>query len=120
MGLLGELVKKLRKWREPPARRLENQVSVSRTGIDILSWAAPHFEGYGEVDLYLNEEEGLIGVKPVASGQRRLAPKTASRGFVVSCMPMMGRMGVEERRRVPAEWSEEEGMLVLDLGSSGG
>lgn len=115
MALLEELGKELRKWREPSPQRLENEVSVSREGIDILSWAAPHFEDHEEVDLYLDEEKGSVGVKPVADGQRNLAPKSGSRGFFVSCTPMMRQMGVEERRRVPAEWSEKEGMLILDL-----
>lgn len=118
MGLFDKLGSKLKKWSEPSRQAEENEgeVTVSGKGVDILSWAAPHFENHDRVDLYLDEDESSIGIKPDSHGERKLSPKTSSRGLVVSCRPLMRQVGVEERRRVPAEWDGERGMLVLNLG----
>ena len=111
---LEELAGGMRRW-EPAPRVTRREVSLDSRAIDIPSWAAGHFEGHRGVDLYVNEEGTVLGVKPAAEGQRSLAPRRRSRGFQVACAPLMRELGVERRMRAPAEWSERRKMLLIDL-----
>lgn len=111
---LEKLVKKLKRW-EPRRKVVRNEVSIDEKVIYIFAWAAGHFEGYKEVDLYIDDRGRLLGVKPVAKGQRTLISKAKGRGFSVACTPLMNQIGVNERKRVPAEWSERGKMLVVYL-----
>ena len=113
-GSLEELAGGMRRW-EPAPRATRRDVSLDSRAIDIPSWAAGHFEGHRGVDLYVNEEGTVLGVKPAAEGQRSLAPRRRSRGFQVACAPLMRELGVERRVRAPAEWSERRKMLLIDL-----
>lgn len=114
-GLLERHAKKLRKW-EPVRRRVsQGEVSVDKAGFDVFAWAAKYFKGYREVDLYIDDKERLLGIKPVAKGQRTLSPKKGARGFFVACSPLMKEIGVNGKKRVPAEWSEKGKMLLVDL-----
>lgn len=115
MQILEKLRGKLKKWEPPtPRKKVQNEVSIDGRGIDLLSWTSGYFRGYKEVDLFYNERS-FLGVKPVAKGQRRLAPKTNARGFFIACTPLMRQIGIDEKRRVPAQWSEKRKMLVVDL-----
>jgi hypothetical protein len=115
MQILEKLRGKLKKWEPPtPRKGVQNEVSIDRKGIDILSWASGYFRGYKEVDLFY-DERSFLGVKPVAKGHRRLSPKKNARGFFVACTPLMREIGVDEKKRVPAQWSEKRKMLIVDL-----
>ncbi|GAI10019.1 unnamed protein product, partial [marine sediment metagenome] len=89
--------------------------SIDKGGIDIFAWADKHFKRYKGVDLYVDNKKRLLGVKPAANGQRSLVPKAKGRGFSVVCTPFMKQVGVNEKKRVPAEWSEKGKMLLVDL-----
>ena len=108
-------VKKLRKWEPVHRRATQNEVSVDKIGIDIFAWAAGHFRGHKGADLYVDDGMSLLGIKPVAKGQRRLISKAEGSGFFVSCTSLMGQAGVNERKKVPAEWDEKGKMLVVHL-----
>ena len=108
-------VKKLKKWEPVHRRATQNEVSIDKIGIDIFAWAAGHFRGHKGADLYVDDKMSLLGVKPVAKGQRRLISKAEGSGFFVSCTSLMGQAGVNERKKVPAEWDEKEKMLVVHL-----
>ena len=108
-------MKKLKKWEPVHRRATQNEVSVDKIGIDIFAWAAGHFKGYKGADLYVDDERTLLGIKPVAKGQRSLISKAEGRGFFVSCTSLMGQAGVNERKKVPAEWDDGEKMLVVYL-----
>ena len=105
----------MRKWEPVRRRATQNEVSVDKIGIDIFAWAARHFRGHRGADLYVDEKAGLLGIKPVAKGQRRLISKADGNGFFISCTSLMGQAGVNERKRAPAEWDEKEKMLVVRL-----
>ncbi|GAI37298.1 unnamed protein product, partial [marine sediment metagenome] len=93
----------------------KNEVSVDKVGIDIFAWAAGHFKGHKGADLYVDDGMNLLGIKPVAKGQRKLISKAEGTGFFVSCTALMEQAGVNERRKVPAEWDDREKMLVVHL-----
>ncbi len=105
----------LRKWEPVRRRATQNEVSIDKIGVDIFAWVARHFRGYKGADLYLDEKMCLLGIKPVAKGQRSLISKAEGNGFFVSCTSLMGQAGVNGRKRVPAEWNEKEKMLVVYL-----
>ena len=106
---------KLKKWEPIHRRATQNEVSIDKIGIDIFAWSAKHFKGYRGADLYIDEKTSLLGVKPVAKGQRSLISKAEGNGFFISCTSLMGQAGVNGRKRVPAEWNEREKMLVVYL-----
>lgn len=106
---------KLKKWEPVHRRSTQNEVSIDKIGIDIFAWAAGHFKGYKGADLYIDEKTSLLGIKPVAKGQRSLISKAEGNGFFVSCTSLMGQAGVNGRKRVPADWNEKEKMLVVYL-----
>jgi len=106
---------KLKKWVPVHRRSTQNEVSIDKIGIDIFAWAAGHFKGYKGADLYIDEKTNLLGIKPVAKGQRSLISKAEGNGFFVSCTSLMGQAGVNGRKRVPADWNEKEKMLVVYL-----
>ncbi len=108
-------LKKLKKWEPVHRRATQNEVSIDKIGIDIFAWAAGHFRGHKGADLYVDDGMSLLGVKPVAKGQRRLISKAEGNGFFISCTSLMGQAGVDEKRRVPAEWDEGEKMLIVYL-----
>ncbi len=110
-----EFIGKLKKWEPVHRMATKNEVSIDKVGIDIFAWAAGHFKGHKGADLYVDDKTSLLGIKPVAKGQRSLISKAEGRGFFVSCTALMGQAGVNERRKVPAEWDEEEKMLVVHL-----
>ncbi len=112
---MGKLAKKLEKWKPLYGGATENEVSISKIGVGIFAWAAEHFKGYKGVDLYVDGERSLLGIKPAAKGQRKLSSKVGGCEFVVSCTSLMRQAGVNERKKVPAEWDEEEKMLVVHL-----
>ncbi len=114
-GSLEKLMVKMKKWEPVHEKVLQDEVSISKTGIDIFTWATGHFRGHKEVDLYIDDKGKLLGIKPAANGQRSLVPKAKGRGFSVVCTPLMKQIGVHERKRVPAEWSEKGKMLFVDL-----
>jgi hypothetical protein len=114
VGSLEKLMVKMKKW-EPVPTVSQHEVSIDNEGIDIFTWAAGHFEGYKGVDLYLDDKMTMLGVKPVVEGQRSLTPRPRARGFLVACAPLMRQIGVHEKKRVPAEWSERGRMLLIDL-----
>ncbi len=114
-GLLEKLMVNMRKWEPVHRKVLRDEVSVDKGGIDIFAWADKHFKRYKKVDLYIDDKRRLLGIKPVANGQRNLVPKAKGKGFSVVCAPLMKQIGVNEKKRVPAEWSEKGKMLLIDL-----
>lgn len=106
---------KLKKWEPIRRRTTQNEVSIDKIGIDIFAWAARHFKGYKGADLYIDDKLNLLGIKPVAKGQRSLISKAEGNGFFVSCTSLMGQVGVNGRERAPAEWNEREKMLFVYL-----
>ncbi len=113
VGPLEKLMAKMEKWEPVHRKVMRDEVSVSKEGIDIFTWATGHFKGYNRADLYVDDKRRVLGVKPAANGQRSLVPK--GRGFSVVCAPLMKQVGVNEKKRVPAEWSEKGKMLLVDL-----
>lgn len=114
-GSLEKLMVKMKKWEPVHKKVLRDEVSIDKGGIDIFAWADKHFKRYKTVDLYIDDKRKLLGVKPVVNGQRNLVPKAKGRGFSVVCTPLMKQLGVNERKRAPAEWSEKGKMLLVDL-----
>ncbi len=110
-----EVIGKLKKWEPVHRIATKNEVSIDKVGIDIFAWAAGHFKGYKGADLYVDDEMNLLGIKPVAKGQRKLISKAEGGGFFVSCTALMGQAGVNKRKKVPAEWDDKEKMLVVHL-----
>ncbi|MDH5685191.1 MAG: hypothetical protein OEY73_01465 [Hadesarchaea archaeon] len=106
---------KLKKWEPIRRRATQNEVSIDKIGIDIFAWAAGHFKGYKGADLYIDDKTSLLGIKPVAKGQRSLISKAEGNGFFVSCTSLMGQADVNGRKRVSAEWDDKEKMLVVYL-----
>ena len=115
MKYLRKFAGKLKKWEPVHRRSTQNEVSIDKIGIDIFAWAAGHFKGYKGADLYIDDKTSLLGIKPVAKGQRSLISKAEGNGFFVSCTSLMGQAGVNGRKRVPADWNEKEKMLVVYL-----
>jgi len=112
---LGKFVTKLTKWEPIRRRATQNEVSIDKIGIDIFAWVARRFKGYKGADLYTDGNMNMLGIKPVARGQRCLISKAEGNGFFVSCTSLMGQAGVNGRKRVPAEWNDKEKMLVVYL-----
>jgi len=112
---LENFMEKLKKWEPIRRRSTQNEVSIDKIGIDLFAWAAGHFKGYKGADLYIDDKMSLLGIKPVAKGQRRLISKAEGNGFFVSCTSLMGQAGVNGRKRVKAEWNEREKMLLVYL-----
>ncbi len=112
---MGKLAKKLEKWEPLYKGAVQNEVSISKTGVGIFAWATGHFKEYKEADLYVDGKRSLLGIKPAAKGQRKLSSKVGGGEFFVSCTSLMRQAGVNERKKVPAEWDEEEKMLVVHL-----
>ncbi|GAI15682.1 unnamed protein product, partial [marine sediment metagenome] len=114
-GSLEKLMAKMEKWEPVCGKVRQDEISIDKGGIDIFAWADKHFKKYKKADLYVDDKKRLLGVKPAAKGQRNLIPKAKGRGFSVVCAPLMKQIGVNEKKRVPAEWSEREKMLLVDL-----
>ncbi len=114
-GSLEKLMAKMEKWEPVREKVLQDEISIDKGGIDIFAWADKHFKRYKKVDLYIDDKRRLLGIKPVANGQRNLVPKAKGKGFSVVCAPLMKQIGVNEKKRVPAEWSEKGKMLLVDL-----
>ena len=106
---------KLKKWEPIRRRSTQNEVSIDKIGIDIFAWAAGHFKGYKGADMYIDDKTSLLGIKPVAKGQRSLISKAEGNGFFVSCTSLMRQAGVNGRKRVKAKWNEREKMLLVYL-----
>ena len=81
---------KMKKWEPVHRKVLQDEVSIDKGGIDIFAWADKHFKKYKKVDLYVDDKRRLLGIKPVAKGQRSLISKAGGNGFFVSCTSLMG------------------------------
>lgn len=114
-GSLKKLMVKMKKWEPVHRKVLQDEVSIDKGGINIFAWADKHFKKYKKVDLYVDDKRRLLGIKLAANGQRSLVPKAKGRGFSVACAPLMKQIGVDEKKRVPAEWSEKGKILLVDL-----
>lgn len=87
-----EVIGKLKKWEPVHRMTTRNEVSIDKIGIDIFAWAVGHFRGHKGADLYVDDETSLLGIKPVAKGQRKLIKRWRGVGFSSPAHHSWGRL----------------------------
>jgi len=104
-------------WRKFVPRRspkkMEGVVSVRPTGLTVAEdLSNRHFNIEEYVELYFNEEEGLVGIKPSDDGYRiRTAKNSLAIQIQAASFVKKYRLA---RGRYEAKWDADEEMLVFE------
>lgn len=96
----------------PPAAVSLQGVSVRQDTIAIAYIHMKHFETW--VSVFIDEETGKVGLKPTQKGAKLVKKRgeASASASVFSCKPFITEYQIV-KKKYPAEWSEEDGMLIF-------
>ena len=119
----------VRKWEklEPrPRHRIYGEpfISILKSGKISINKAATekYLRDVRFVELFLERETKLLGIRPVAGGEIFSAFKLAHNkkwgSSMISARSILQELGIlkDQTIRYPAYWDAEEGMLIVELG----
>jgi len=99
----------------------EKSITISKSGfININITASQHFRDYEYVDLFYDDEDKQIALKPTnekKEGTYTLSNQYSYDAYKVSCKGFLKYFDIsfEETRKLSAIWDDDQKMLIADF-----